>query len=315
MLTSFFGKSNPINYVLLSALLIFGFFIAVFKGVIPFQSASEILTALSLLLLFVFGMLLLDFVIRKNLLTGQNTFGILIFTLFIAQLPVIYKHPEIIAATLFLMLATRRFLSLKSGKNIEKKILDASFYITIAGLFYPWCWLFFGVLYFGILWHTVIEVRYLIIPIVGIIGIFILKTAYHFVVDNSFDWFYNISFTTSRDFSAYNATSLLVTSSLLVSFIIWMGIVRLIRIPALPKKERSSAWLILISLIATIFIAIFGSIKTGAELLFPFFPLAIIAANFIEKKEGAGPVKLFDFWFKELLMWLLVLVTVFLLVL
>lgn len=312
MLTRFFGKSNPINYVLLSALLIFGFLIAVFKGMLPLSTASEILIALLLLLLLVFGLLLLDFVIRKNNLTGKNTFGILVFTVFIIQLPVIYKHPEIIAATLFLMMATRRFLSLKSGKNIEKKILDASFYITIAGLFYPWCWLFFGVLYLGVIWHTVLAVRHLIIPVVGILVVFILKTTYHVLVDNSFDWVFDIQFITSSDFSAYNNLGLLITSSLLLSFIIWMGVVRLIRIPALPKKERSSAWLILITLVATICIAVLGAVKTGAELLLPLVPLAIISANYIEKNEGAGPVQPFDFWFKELLMWLLIIVTVFL---
>ena len=313
MLTSFFGKSNPINYVLLSTLLFVGFIIAILKGILPFNSASEILTALSLLLLLVFGLLLLDFVIRKNYLTGKNTFGILIFTLFIVQLPVIYGHPEIIGATLFLMLATRRFLSLKSGKNNEKKILDATFYIAIAGLFYPWCWLFFGVLYLGVFWHTVLEMRYLIIPIVGILVVFILKTTYHFLVDSNFNWFFETDLTTSLDFSSYNAIGLLITSSLIVSFIVWMGVVRLIRIPALPKKERSSAWLILITLVATICMAVFGEVKTGAELLFPLFPVAIISANYIEKNEGAGPVQPFDFWFKELLLWLLLILTVFLL--
>ncbi len=313
MLTNFFGKSNPINYVLLSALLLFGFLIAIFKGILPFSSASEIFTALLLLLLLVFGILLLDFVIRKNYLTGKNTFGILIFTLFIVQLPVIYSHPEIIAATLFLMMATRRFLSLKSGKNIEKKILDASFYITIAGLFYPWCWLFFGVLYLGIIWHTTLQMRYLIIPIIGVFVIFILKTAYHFIVDTNFGWYYNTKINTSFDFSAYNATGLLITSSLLTTFIIWMGAVRFIRIAALPKKEKSSAWLILIALATTICVAIFGEVKTGAELLLPLFPLAIISANYIETNEGAGPVQPFDFWFKELLLWLLVVVSLFML--
>ena len=115
MLTSFFGKSNPINYALLCALLLIGFIIAIIKGIVVFSSASEIGIAPALFFLMMFGLLLLDFVIRKNNLTGKNTFGILIFTLFIIQLPEIYRNPEIVGSTLFLLLAMRRFLSLKSG--------------------------------------------------------------------------------------------------------------------------------------------------------------------------------------------------------
>ena len=191
MLASFFGKSKPINYVLLSALLFIGFLAAIFKGSIPFSSPPEILTALSLLLLLIFSLLLLDFVIRKNNLTGKNTYGILFFTLFIIQLPVIHESPQIIWAMLCLMLATRRFLSLNSDINIEKKILDASFYIAIAGLFFPWCWLFFGVLFLSILLHTAVQLRYLIIPVIGVLVVFILKTTYHFLVDDGFEWFFN----------------------------------------------------------------------------------------------------------------------------
>ncbi len=314
MLTSFFGKSNPINYVLLSIVLFVGFLSALFKGLIPFSSSSEILIASGLFLLLVFGLLLLDFVIRKNNLTGQNTFGILIFTLFIIQLPMIYESPNIIWATLFLMLASRRFLSLKSEKNIEKKIFDAAVYIAIAGLFFPWCWLFFIVLFFAILWNTTLETRFFIIPIVGVLIVFILKTTYHYLIDNSFDWFFMQRGISSFNFGGYNHLGILISSLLIGLFILWMGSMRLARIPALPKKERSNAWLIGISLVTTIFIAVLGDIKTGAELLLPLFPLAIISANYIEKNEGAGPVEPFDFWFKELLMWLIVIISVVLLI-
>lgn len=313
MLTNFFAKSKPINYAFLSLVLIIGFVVAVLRGIIPFSGTSEILMALSLLLLLIFGILLLDFVIRKNSLTLKNTFGIFIFTLFIVQLPVIYSQPKVIGATLFLMLATRRFLSLKSGKNIEKKIFDAAAYIAIATLFYPWACLFFVVLYLGILWHTATQVRYFIIPITGVLLVFIIKTTYDLLVNNSFNWFFDTSFAIALDFSAYNNISLVITASLIITFIIWMGVVRFIRIPKLPKKEKSSAWLIMIALFPTIAVAILGNTKNGAELLLPIFPLAIIAANYFEKNEDTGPVQPFDFWFKELLLWLLVVVTVFLL--
>jgi hypothetical protein len=42
--------------------------------------------------------------------------------------------------------------------------------------------------------------------------------------------------------------------------------------------------------------------KTGGEVIFIFGPLGIITANYLETKK--------DFWFKEVLLWLVVLLPI-----
>ena len=88
MLTSFFGKSSPINFLLL------GIFIAVFcvlKVVLDHGFVlqwQEIASQIFIIVLLVFSMLLLDFMVRKNYLNTSNTFAIFIFSCLVAMLPV-----------------------------------------------------------------------------------------------------------------------------------------------------------------------------------------------------------------------------------
>jgi hypothetical protein len=93
----------------------------------------------------------------------------------------------------------------------------------------------------------------------------------------------------------------------MAAFLIWTGASRLIRIPALQKNDRIKAVVVLMSLLITISIAMAGPQKTGSELLFIIGPLAIIITNYLESVS--------EFWFKELLLWLAILIptTVFLL--
>ncbi len=86
MLTSFFGKSRPLNFLLLIC------YILVISGLHYFSnpdsgvSSKEILMALGVVGLLIFSMLLLDFIIRKNGLTRLNTYAILIFSCSIMML-------------------------------------------------------------------------------------------------------------------------------------------------------------------------------------------------------------------------------------
>ena len=76
MLTSFFGNSKSINYILLAAALplVLGLrYWIVFSHLPTFIQAGALIGQCGLL---IFSMLLLDFVIRKNKLTQANTYGL-----------------------------------------------------------------------------------------------------------------------------------------------------------------------------------------------------------------------------------------------
>ena len=282
MLTSFFGKSKPINYILLSIAIIIGYFL----GLLTTQELSLSLGSLSshglVIFLMVFAVLLLDFIIRKNNVTKNNTFAILLFVVFILLVPEVYSAPKLILANIFVLLATRRILSLTTEKNAVKKIFDATMYITIASFCYGWAVLFFVVLYPAITNKTKFTLTYLFIPIVGFLGITSIAVAYQFVVTDSYSWLYQWIPERDFDLSAYGDRGLFITTVFLVGLLLWMGGARLSRLASLSKKERPSAVTILLIAIISVGIVLAKTQKNGSELVFLFAPIAAITSNYIE---------------------------------
>lgn len=282
MLTSFFGKSKPINYILLSIAIIIGYFF----GLLTTQEQSLSLGSLPghgvVLFLMVFAVLLLDFIIRKNNVTKNNTFAILLFVLFILLVPQIYNAPKLILSNIFVLLATRRILSLTTEKNTVKKIFDATMYITLASFFYGWAILFFVVLYLAIINKTKFNVTYLFIPVIGFLGITCVAVAYQFLVTDSYSWLYHWIPRRDFDISVYGDRGLFVTTAFLLGLLVWMGGARLTKLASLSKKERPSAITMLLIAIISVSIILAKTQKNGSELFFLFAPLAAITSNFIE---------------------------------
>ncbi|SDE47471.1 DUF6427 family protein [Ulvibacter litoralis] len=302
MLTSFFSKSNPINYLILGILIFASYFIVFFSETEMVLTAPIIGKRIGLGLIAVFAMLLLDFIIRKNHLTKNNTYGILFFTLFLLALPTVFSEGKLLVASIFILLSFRRILSFRSDKNSEKKILDASLWITLASFFYFWSLLFFIVLFVGLFRKPGDNYKEVLIPFVGFCALFTLGTVYYFITTDSFAWFFTWKPTISLDFSAYNQPQLLIPVAVLLTFLVWTGLWFFFKIARMQKKERPNAALIVLTLVVCMVMALASPEKTGAEVFLIISPLAIIITNYLENTK--------EFWFKEVLLWLAVLLPV-----
>ncbi len=305
MLTSFFGKSKPINFVIFGAVIFLGYVFGVLVQVENALNLSQLLINFFFIGWAVFAIFLLDFIVRKNDLTYKNTYTVLLFTCFLITLPVIFLDRNILLANVFLLMAFRRLASLSSEKNTERKILDASLWITVAALFYFWSILFFVLLFFSILQKSETNHRLFIIPFIGFIAIFILSVSFHLLMDDSFLWITEWIPSISLDFSAYNNIQLLLPAAIMGTFLIWSLPFRFVKIASLSKKEKPNAILLLVTLAVCLLIAFLSPQKTGAELFFIIAPLSVIVANYIENIQ--------EFRFKEGLLWLVVLVPILML--
>lgn len=309
MLTSFFGKSNPINYLILGIFIFVGYLLEIILGTELPKTPLLLLLQAGLILLSVLSMLLLDFIIRKNHLTKNNTFAILFFTCFLMMLPVIFLQQNILLANFFLLLSLRRIMSLRTDKNSSKKILDASVWISVASLFHFWSLLFFVPLWVAVIQKPNSNYKQMLIPLTGFFAVLIINNAFQLLLNNSFSWFFNWQEPISFDFSVYNSASILVPVTLILAFYIWTGIYRVLKISIIPLKEKPNYLLLLYISITSLFVALTTPEKTGAEILFMIAPIAIIAANYIENFETERYVErdAAEFWFKESLLWLVVI--------
>lgn len=315
MLTSFFGKSAPINYVLVGAFIFIGYFFGALSGsefIINYSLAFENTIFIGL---FIFSMLLLDFVIRKNSLTRQNTFAIVFFASFMVMLPVVFFARDIFLANFFILLAMRRIMSLRSGTNTEKKILDASIYITVASFFAFYSFILVVALVLALLRTPNASYKHLLIPIIGFFAIFSINTSIQFLFNGDFSWFYNWHQSASFDFSAYHSPVIFIPVAVLGAFLIWTVTHRLQHLSQVPLKDRPNYRLLIIIVACAAFIIILSPEKTGAELLFIFAPLSIMITNYMETLSTSESVsQKFEFWFKESLLWLVLVLAVVMLV-
>lgn len=304
MLTSFFGNSRPVNFLLLAAFILIGYTVSVFFGSeiqIDLQSVSAhlILSTIS-----VFSMLLLNFIVTKNKLTKLNTLAVLFYSSFMVMLPVIFVEDNIVVANFFLLLAFRRIVSLRKDTNSSKKILDASVWITVASLFYFWSFLFFIPLWIAIIQKPNTSFKQVLIPITGFLAVILINTAFQLLVNNSIAWLFEWKDSISLDFSIYNNAKTLLPATVIIGFFIWTGIWKLFMLPTIPFNERSSYLLTLYIGAISFVIALAAPEKTGAELLFVLAPLSIITTNYFEKKSKKHDA--LEFWFKEILLWMVV---------
>ena len=308
MLTSFFGNSRPVNFLILGGFIILGYVFSIIFGTdlhINFQTA---LSHLLFIILSVLGMMLLNFIVAKNKLTKLNTFTVLFYSCFMVMLPVIFQNGNIILANFFLLMAMRRIISLRKDTNSSKKILDASVWITVASLFYFWSLLFFIPLWIAVVQKPNTDFKQILTPFTGFFAVVIINSAYRLVVDDSLIWFFEWMEAISLDFSIYNNAKILIPATVIFGFYIWTGIYQVLKLPSLSFKDRPYHLLLLYISVVTFLIALAAPEKTGAELLFVLAPLSIITTNYFENNQGDdyGPKDALEFWFKEILLWMVV---------
>ncbi len=300
MLARFFNKSKPINYFLLSIMLIIGVLVVGYKQSMGFNGV-ELLKLVGIGFFLVFLMLLLGFIVRKNSLTQANTFSIFFFSWFLLGL---FKNTNILYllfSLFFLLLAYRRIFNLQNHKNTTKKILDASVWISIATLFYFWNILFFIPLYIALLQLPESKVRYFAIPVFGVLAIGSITTAYYVVFHDNLYWFLERIPHFSLDFSAYGSLKVLVSVTFLIGLILWSVSSELLAFKTLSLKQKPNRRMVFIILATSFAVALLFPQKTGQELILVLPPASIIIANYVEKHN--------EIWFNEMVMWFTFLVT------
>ena len=309
MLTSFFGKSIPLIHLILAFCIVAGYVFFAISGSSVVLTPYGILVHTVFIILSVLSILVLDFIIRKNQLTKTNTYAILFFTSFILMLPVIFLEHDILLANLFLLLALRRIMSLRRDTNSSKKILDASVWITIASLFYFWSLLFFIPLWIAVIQKPNSDFKQMLAPITGFLGVLIINSAVQLLITDSFSWFFTWKKEINLDFSSYNLADILVPITFILGFYFWTGFFRITRLSTVSLKNRSNYLLLFYVSITALFVALLGPKKTGAEILFVLAPIAIIAANYIENYaiEQFAEKDKAEIWFKEIMLWLVVI--------
>ena len=283
MITSFFKTSKPIHYIIFLIVLICLFVCQRIVVVNHQGNLSNTLNEIGDLLILLASFFTLIFIVTKNNLTYNNGYAALYFCLFIGLIPSCLEENSILLSNLFILLSFRRIMSLKTNSNIKKKLLDASMWICLAAIFEPWAILFFLVLFFGMVFYSVTQIKNTMIPFCGILAVAILLTSYRLLTENAFPSVTEFLPTLRFDNTSFNNT-ITKTESLQFLAVVLFGIVSFFGKVVLKNRLKiPSVFVILLAILIGITMVFINS-NHGASryYLFAFAPTSIILANFSE---------------------------------
>lgn len=297
MITSIFSKSKPINFIIVSILVVVALGFQVYSGVnVPDFSLFEKGFALFLVL---FSLFITDFIVSKNELTKSNSYAILVFGLSVTIFPKIFDDVNLLISNLLILFALRRLFSLHTKRSLKKKFFDAVFWIALASLFYAWSILFISVVVLALSHYWQNEGKYIAISFFAVVTVFVLLVLYNiifkdqFLPDSNFDFRYNLNF------SNYNSLDKIIIFTIIIAIFIWSLVYYIKNSAEKNKRLKPIHALVILSALIALLVGFMALEKGGNEAIFFIFPFSIIVANCIETIE--------ENWFREIFVGLLIL--------
>ncbi len=283
MLANFFGKSNPVNFIVIFSIFL-GFFLVSSISLIPISTIdfSIVLEKVLQLVLFLVFFFFYNFILSKNKLTLYNSYGFLIFVLLFGFFPDTMLSRNELFLNILVLVYLRRLYSLRSGKDLYKKIFDSGFWLGILFLLAPKMVLF-GILLFLSIWlFQKINLRTLLIPCLGFLAPVICYVTYCFWFNQieeftaSFLWYANYNFELFTD------RSILISSIVLGILLIISILIKTPKVISISGSYRKYWILIIFNLFIAITILVIQNTLNESQFMLLFFPISVILTNWLE---------------------------------
>ena len=283
MLANFLGKSKPINFIVLLLIFVCAFFLNNFQTLSPGDfSLNSIVGNVGMFLVFILLFFIVNFIISKNNLTLGNSYALLFYLLGISFISSYLFDYELVVSYSVHLFFLRKIYSLKTLKDVFKKLFDAGFWLGIMCLFNPYLIVFSALILVALIVHKRIRFQTVVIPLIGLSVPVCLFFAYSFWFDQMEQFTNKFVLYTTYDFSLYTENSFLVPLLLLSLFLIFAIFMKTGRALYVNNSFKKSWILLLTHLLISLSYLIFTFQRNGAELLFAAFPVAIILANGFE---------------------------------
>mgnify|MGYP005990177955 CR=1 FL=1 len=282
MLANFFGKSKPVNFILI-IVLFFMYYILNFivvKGLkLNLVDFSKLLIVFPLFLILFF---LYNFIISKNRLTKDNSYAFLLFVIGLGFLETVIVEYSTVLIYLLLLMFLRRTYSLRTLKSVYQKLFDSGFWLGVLFLISPYYIIYLALLYASTYFFVKITIRTVLIPLLGLITPLFLFFTYQFWIDDLVPFYQLFDVALSFDFSYYYTSYYAV---FLITFMVFTSIAILFRtgkILSVSNKFKRSWVLLLLHLVVSMMYISLVEEHDGVELITFLIPATIIIANWLQ---------------------------------
>jgi len=297
MLANFFGKSKPVNFILIIAL--YAIYVILFINAYSFDHVFSdfwLIELGSFLVIFAF-FFIYNFIVSKNKLTQDNSYAFLFFVMSLGFLPTVISDFKSIFINFVLLLFLRKIYSLRSQKSIFSKLFDSGLWLGVAFVLEPFV-LVYGLLIFAAIFLFLKKsIRVIIIPFLGFGVPMFLYFTYCFYTNQMLLFNKLFDFSISYDFRSYQTVFYQVTFGLFGIFVLLSVFVRSSTIFSVNDRFKRSWILVIFHLfLAIVFVGILKT-RNGAELIAVSFPASIIIANWVQSIEKKGVIDILILFF------------------
>ncbi|WP_134396949.1 DUF6427 family protein [Flavobacterium psychrophilum] len=291
MITSVFSKSRPINYILITTLLVLCFLLFQFQSNFNTISTLEIAKKIILLLLLVGSLYITNFITKKNVLSKDNSYTFLLFFVFLILFPKTLSNAALIISNLFVLLALRRLISMQSLITPKEKIFDASFWIFTASLFNFWCILFIILVFISIIFHVSRDYRNWTIPFIAFFSVLVISVFSALIYDPTLITTYLSQIVLDFDLKYIetifqNIALFIYITTALVAFVSMLFI-----LPSKLSNLQPSYRKMIFAFIIGLIIFFISPKKDNSFLIYTFVPVSIMLTNYLETIN--------KYWIKE----------------
>ena len=283
MLTNLFSKSRPINYFLITVALLLVYLVNLFADFSWVTNNYSFIKKIAVFIVLGLSVFMVQFITYKNQLANQNFYSLFFYTSFFILFSSILNNNKVIVANFFILLALRRIFSMHSLKDTKQKIFDAAFWILIAALFHFWSILFIILLYFAILWFVSEDYRNWFIPTIALLAVSILFYTYGLYTNVSFLDYWNEHILISFNFVYFENIYQNIALALFSSIACLFAFSQVLELRNLPISSHAVYNKLLVCFLIGVAVFVFSDQKNNSMLVYTFFPLAVLGANYIER--------------------------------
>jgi len=310
MISSIFGKTKPINFIIILSFLFVTYWLVHF---FLFDNAYDVYELVPHVLYFAvlaFSIFVVDFIVKRNKITSPNSFAILFYALLILVFPETLGDSRAIFCSLFLLLATRRLISIRSLKNIKLKIFDATLWVMISSFFYEWAIIYLVLVFLAIYIYEPKNIRNWLVPLAGFFAVLIIAYCLLILANNTEFIANHYQFSFEYNFAYFSEW---VNSTKLVIYVLLTFLTMIFAFLKLGKAglgQIVTVRLIGFSFVLGLILKVLTSSVDAYPIMITFFPAVVFITNYLEsiKKPNIKEVVLIVSVFVPLLVLLTTLV-------
>ncbi len=297
MISSLFGKTRPVNYILVLSVVFIFFSLAQLHQSDVFTPLSRFLWIIASLCCLLLSLFLVNFMVQRNQLTASDSYAMFFYAQFCILFQDSFADPFVLIAAFFLLLAQRRLISMKSMKNLKEKIFDGALYVFVASLFVNWTLLFIVIVWIYIYFYIPKKINYWLIPFAAAVtvalmswSVFFLSGDPQYLFEHFTFYFKPFKFVEVPTFSAVKTASFLILISI-------SGIVAFIKQGKSGQGRLTQLRLLVIAWIVGIVITFLTGERFVSAIAFAFFTSAVFAARYVEsiRKDFIKDIVMYSF--------------------